>query len=88
MTAEPARKRAPYFTTYTEVEVDVRPEELERAGWVYVGKGEDDTKLVDALSSAEEVTERVRRWHDDTHPGVWQWCQERPCRDLRVVPQG
>lgn len=34
---------------------------------------------------AEPYLEAMRAWHNDQHPGVFSWCEERPCRDLREV---
>lgn len=68
-------KRPPYFTTYTEIEVDIAPEELERAGWVFVGE--------DGGPTSERVIDVVHRWHDDNHEGPWTWCQHEPCDTLR-----
>jgi hypothetical protein len=78
MTAAPVRKRIPTFYTSVDVDVDIDPQELEDAGWRYVGK-EDDA----AGPSTQTVLDVVRRWHDDTHAGPWQWCNEEPCDTLR-----
>ena len=71
-------KRPPTFTTseFVEVEVDIDPDELEKAGWVYVGKGED-------APTTEHVLDTVMRWHDDNHDGPWRWCQHELCDQLR-----
>lgn len=71
--------RPPTFTTYSEVEVDIDADELEDAGWVYVGKGQ--------VSSAGAF-EIVRAWHDEAHEGPWQWCGEQPCDALRGRTNG
>lgn len=79
MSASAQRKaRAPRFSTYVDVEVDIEPEDLERAGWVYVGKGD-----VVATDTAVDV---VREWHNEAHEGPWQWCAEQPCDALRGRP--
>lgn len=75
-------KRPPMFTTYAEVEVDVDPEDLERAGWVYVGK----KKGQDVEVTTEHVLTTVRRWHDDNHDGPWMWCSHDLCDQLRGRP--
>lgn len=80
MSATRAAKRAPRFTTYTEVEVDLEPEDLEREGWVYVGKSIKGEPLVPTTDTVLDV---VRRWHDDTHDGPWVWCQHELCDQLR-----
>jgi len=67
---------APDFTTYTEVEVDIHAADLEREGWVYVGKNADEPPT-------ERVIDVVRRWHDDNHEGPWRWCQHTLCDELR-----
>lgn len=69
------RSGAPTFTTYTEVEVDIDPSDLERAGWVYVGK--------DDKPAPEQVIDTVMRWHDDNHEGPWVWCKHDLCDALR-----
>lgn len=72
---------APAYTDYTEVPVDIRveAEDLEAAGWVYVGKGGD----LGSMPSNEVVFWQVRRWHDDSHEGPWQWCQHALCDEVR-----
>jgi len=76
MTAVPVRKRPPSFSTYVDCDVDIPAEDLERAGWRYVGRDEN-------VPSTETVLDVVRRWHDDTHPDPWRWCHEEPCDTLR-----
>lgn len=76
MSAARAANRAPRFTTYTEVEVDLEPEDLEREGWVYVGKDK-------GRPTSEGVIDVVMRWHDDSHDGPWRWCQHELCDQLR-----
>jgi len=79
MTALRARRRSgekpSEFTTYTEVEVNIDPSELEAEGWRYVGTDESPT--------TRHVIDVVRRWHDEAHVGPWQWCSEEPCDTLR-----
>ena len=77
MSASRAARRsgAPIFATYAEVEVDIDPSELERAGWVYVGKKDEPT--------TERVIDVVMRWHDDNHEGPWRWCRHDLCDALR-----
>lgn len=82
MSAMPQAKRPPYFTTYAECEVDVDPSELERAGWVYVGKDKDDAP------TTESVLDTVIRWHDDNHDGPWRWCSHDLCDSLRRRESG
>lgn len=67
----------PTYTTEVEawVEVEIEPEQLEEAGWVYVG--------TDELPTTEHVLNIVRRWHEDVHSGPFRWCTERPCDELR-----
>lgn len=80
---KPKAKRAPTF--YTEVEVDVDPYELERAGWRYVGKDADGKSVEsdDEETTVEEVAEVVMEWHRDAHDMPWQWCSEEPCDSMR-----
>jgi hypothetical protein len=68
------KTRPPTFTTYTEVEVDVEPRDLERAGWVYVGKDKGPT--------TETVLDKVRRWHDDNHADAWINCRHALCGEV------
>lgn len=81
MTALAKQKRPPRFTAYKEVQVDIDPADLERAGWVYVGKG--DETPADLATSAEQVEAKVRNWHDDEHDGPWRWCTHVLCDDVR-----
>jgi hypothetical protein len=55
-------KRAPTFTTSEYVDVEVDPEDLEAAGWVYVGKQGDGV-----TASSGTVLDVVRAWHDEIH---------------------
>lgn len=71
-------RRAPTFSTTEFVDIDIDPEELERAGWVYVGKKGEDAALPTQI-----VLDVVRGWHDRTHPDPWRWCSEEPCDTLR-----
>jgi hypothetical protein len=81
-TTERKRKRPPIFTVYEKVEIEVDPRDLERAGWRYVG--DENTDVV----TEENAVDVVRRWHDETHPGPWQWCEAQPCDTLRGRSQG
>lgn len=74
MSVMATKKTSPTFTTYTEVEVDIEPRELEREGWVYVGKDKGPT--------TETVLDTVRRWHDDNHSDPWICCRHDLCREL------
>lgn len=74
-------KRPPTFSTYVDVDVDIDPEDLEAAGWVYVGKGKDDTPQ--QPPSESRVLSVVKQWHDDYHDGPWRWCRHIVCDDLR-----
>lgn len=71
-------KRPPYFSTYTEVEVDIDPTDLEAAGWIYVGKGKDGDQ-----PTTDQVIDVVVRWHDDNHSLPWRWCDHELCDALR-----
>jgi hypothetical protein len=71
---------APRFTTYTDVEVDIEPDELERAGWVFVGKDADPPR--------EAAVDAVRRYHDVAHDTSWRFCQIEPCYSLNREPVG
>jgi hypothetical protein len=79
--SEASTKSAPTFRSsfseYVDIDVDIKPSELEEAGWVYVGKGDGFT------ASSKTVLEVVRAWHDREHPTAWPWCDVEPCRDLR-----
>ena len=75
-------KRIPTFTTSEYVDIDIDPEELEAAGWRYVGDEKDGQPVI----AEEKALDIVHRWHDDTHDGPWQWCAEEPCDSLRGRP--
>lgn len=71
-------KRPPTFTTEVTVdyvEVTIEPDELEDAGWVYVGENE--------VPSFDHVVDVVRDFHDDEHPGPWRFCENPPCARVR-----
>lgn len=78
MTAAVKVKRPPmfYHTETVDVDVDIDPEDLEAAGWVYVGKDGDEPL------STEHVLDAVRRWHDDNHTDPWIVCFHPLCREL------
>lgn len=66
-------------TFYTEVSVDfveaeVRPEDLEAAGWVYVGKGETGE-----VRTEDEWERLIEANHDDEHDGPMRWCRHALC---------
>lgn len=82
MSAVRSEKRAPVFVTYTEVDVDVEPEDLERAGWVYVGKG--NAAPLDAITTTERLLIAVESWHNDEHDGPFRWCAHGLCDQLRT----
>lgn len=76
-----SRSTAPYFTATIDTDVDIDPEDLEAAGWVYVGsqtKPEPVSKL---------LAERIERWHDENHAGAWPWCVDEFCRDIRAISE-
>lgn len=76
--------RAPHFSTYTEVDVEISPEDLEQAGWVYVGAEATKDGFADPrIIHESEAVEIVHRWHDEEHPMPWMWCDHRPCKDVR-----
>jgi hypothetical protein len=81
--AAKSKSSAPPFRTEVYVEsyedVEITASELEEAGWIYVGKGK-------SIPSTQTVLDVVRRWHDDTHDGPWQWCQHDLCDTLRGRP--
>ena len=80
MSASAARKRTEPRSVYITTEVEIDPYDLEQEGWVYVGDGSSPK---DMTTKVEALTGVVHRWHDDNHPGLFQWCAERPCVDVR-----
>ena len=71
-------KRAPYFTAYVDTEVEVSPYDLQRAGWVYVGKpGAEAPRSVAQVQRA--VVPVVEVFHDDEHEGPMRWCRHPVC---------
>ena len=67
-------------TYYTNVDVDVDveldEEELNSAGWIYVGKGN--------TFSGESLRDAVEVWHNDSHEGAFRWCEHTVCREARI----
>lgn len=75
---EPKPKRRPPRFTWSEyVDIGIDPEDLEAAGWVYVG----DDPAAPPLN--QYVIDVVMRWHDSHHPGPWRWCDDDLCDQLR-----
>jgi hypothetical protein len=74
---------APNFTTEVYVEsytdVEITPKELEKAGWIYVGKG--------GSKPSGTVLDVVERWHYENHEGPWRFCEDPLCDELRGRPQ-
>lgn len=71
MRAKAKERGASAFSTSVEVDVDIDPDELQDAGWVYVG--DEDRTDVDALVST------IRHWHDCEHDAPWKWCSHEVC---------
>lgn len=90
MSAATQEKRAPYFNTNVDVDVDIAPWELEAAGWVYVGKGAETTKAGEIpLPPASYLAPFVAETHDEEHDGPMRWCQHRLCRAIEdYEPEG
>lgn len=68
----------PDFNTTVDidsVDLTIDAQDLEDAGWIYVG----DT---DEHASGVGVLELVHRWHNDTHLGAFRHCTEEPCRSI------
>lgn len=82
-TARITSKRTPYFTTSEHVEIDIAPEDLEAAGWRYVGGADNERAMPEATA-----VDIVQAWHDQAHEGPWQWCAHEPCDTLRGRPSG
>lgn len=79
MTTAAAQRPQPR-TVYVTTEVEIDPFDLEADGWVYVGKDG-----VVPPADVNEAIEAVRRWHDDSHPGPFQWCTAEPCNEVRAL---
>lgn len=75
-------KRPPTHYHSEYVDIDIDPEDLERAGWKYVGKDGDEGEAM----PERKALDIVRDWHNETHEGPWQWCPEQPCDTLRGRP--
>lgn len=75
MKATTRRKGASVFSMSVEVDVDIDPDELEEAGWTYVG---DEDR-----HDAEALIDAVRRWHGDSHDSPWLWCSHEVCEAAR-----
>ena len=74
---QPARRvRRRPITITTEVDVDVDPDDLEDAGWVYVGDGPTPKER-------DRTFGVILAWHDEVHPDPLKVCDEQPCRALR-----
>lgn len=65
------------YTTWAEVEVDIPTSELLAAGWIYVGE--------DPRPTPATVMDVIERWHNDTHPGAFRFCDHSPCVELRAI---
>ena len=61
---------------YTNVDVELDEDELNSAGWIYVGKGN--------TFSGESLRDAVEEWHNDSHDGAFRWCGNTVCREARV----
>lgn len=80
MSPRKAEKRAPYFNTSVDVDVDIPPWELERAGWVYVG-GNNEVPTAGQVQRA--VVPAIEEFHDDEHDGPLRWCRHIICATAR-----
>ena len=79
MSAATLTKRPPIFSTYVDVDVDIDPEDLEAAGWVYVGTKDKDNP--GAPPTTDHIIDTVRRWHDGRRARWKQVC----ARLIRVL---
>lgn len=73
MSALAKAARAPKITTTTAVEVELDPDELMDAGWVYFGR--DARNAAAALRLKDLVGEN----HRDEHDGPMIWCRHALC---------
>ena len=71
------------------VEVEIPERQLREAGWKPGDEndpceedhcGTDWCSCDDISAQAQAILEA---WHNDTHVGVYRFCDEMPCRDLR-----
>ena len=75
MRAERKRENRPpsfQWSEYVDVDVTIDPEDLEREGWVYVGKNKN-------APTEDEWVALIQRNHDDEHAGPMRWCQHPLC---------
>lgn len=86
------KKKAPYFTTTVDAEVEVDPDDLHDAGWhhetecgIDVSDEEDRASLPD--SDLRALTRAVASLHRQAHPSQVlsvRLCHEEPCRSLSL----
>ena len=60
---------------YTNVDVELDEDELNSAGWIYVGEGN--------TFSGESLRDTVEVWHNDSHEGAFRWCKHPVCEAAR-----
>lgn len=85
---------AAHNLTYVDESTDTKtlvPEDaIREAGWMreseeepcHLDHCEDDSC---DCPSPRPVLDVLERWHNENHPGVIRFCDERPCSDLRTV---
>lgn len=75
----------PDFNTTVDidsVDLTIDAQDLEDAGWIYVGDTDEHVSGVGLLKL-------VFRWHNDTHPDAFRYCAEEPCHTIyQAVSEG
>lgn len=64
------------FITYTEVEVEISAQELEREGWVFLGE---------PATTVERIAKMLMERHDTKHTGSFRFCEDILCREASLV---
>lgn len=41
-----------------------------------------------AADQIDQIRDVLERWHDETHPGSFRFCYERPCREIAGITRG
>lgn len=66
------RGSPPTFYTSVESHIEIDPEELIEAGWVWRGETTDTDQIYAILHA----------WHNRAHPGPFRFCAADPCSTL------
>lgn len=81
------------FAVYDDdAEALIDPHQIREAGWMRHGEQDPCERHHCDMSGehgcicgppASDVTETLRMWHNDTHIGTFQFCDQSPCSEVR-----